>query len=231
MDFGFNIEQDTALRRINRSVSHVEFYQSDGLLVFRNHESLPSVRDLSPLILKAQSMGDKSYHELALAMRSYTLMLQKTIDSNAEGSRRLLLNDLGLAKYEENYRKFEEWALNSMRKREKNEFLTFSIKKFNPVTLELETRLSGQSEGMLALRGLDINNPANLFLARKENYHYLDGESNLRLLISQLHSVIYPKKKERLKTTIITFDELKIDVTHSCSQITNRDSSYPFSSE
>lgn len=69
---------------------------------------------------------------------------------------------------------------------------------------------------MAALRGFDIQNPSELLLAMRDNYHYLDGDSNLRLLKHILHKVLNLDTTEDLQSRIITFDELKIDVTHTC---------------
>lgn len=44
-----------------------------------------------------------------------------------------------------------------MKKLQKNSLFTFLIKKYNLETLELEARLSGHSESMLAIRGLNVN--------------------------------------------------------------------------
>lgn len=54
--------------------------------------------------------------------------------------------------------------------------------KFNINTLEFELKKVGYSVGIMALRGIDINYPFQYM--RKETYHYLDGESNLNLLIN-----------------------------------------------
>lgn len=82
----------------------------------------------------------------------------------------------------------------------------------------------------MALRGVDISDPSLLTL-RKENFHYFDGESNLAFLKSQFSGNNEDADEAAKSKRIITFDELKIEVTHLCNHFTNRDTDYPYLSE
>lgn len=82
----------------------------------------------------------------------------------------------------------------------------------------------------MALRGADITDPA-LFTLRKDNFHYFDGDSNLIFLKSQFSGSNSDAEEAAKNKRIISFDELKIEVTHFCNHFTNRDADYPFLSE
>lgn len=47
--------------------------------------------------------------------------------------------------YEQNYKKFEKWALEKVLKIDQHLMFSFSIYKFNTQTMENETKISGYS--------------------------------------------------------------------------------------
>lgn len=62
----------------------------------------------------------------------------------------------------------------------------------------------------MALRGLDLDDPYQL--TRKEAFHYLDGESNLNMLVNSLSKMSGGENVLPAETKMITFDNLKVEL-------------------
>lgn len=69
---------------------------------------------------------------------------------------------------------------------------------------------SGQSAALMALRGIDIDNPRTY--EKKEIYHYFDGESNINLLINYLTKLIDGKDVLPQVYRIMAFDGLNFEL-------------------
>ena len=101
--------------------------------------------------------------------------------------------------------------------------------KFNLSTLEYEFQVSGQSKGLMALRGYETESPDSHFF--RQSFHFLDGESNLNILFHMLQGKRREGNIVKLKTNILTFDGLRIETECRCCYFTNRDETYPFCHE
>ncbi|KAL4496220.1 hypothetical protein ABPG72_012957 [Tetrahymena utriculariae] len=228
VDFTFKIEEDNALKKLNRQINHMKYYKKDGILILHYGNIRPTIKDLGPLIKRAQSINDPQYYMLSLALKEYQKEIPTFIKEGRQKAITLQVNQLQ-EQYDLNYQKFEQWAVQEVRKIDPNRFFAFSIHKFNFQTLEFEIQLSGQSKALMALRGIDLDDPYQF--TRKEIFHYLDGESNLNLLINQLSRVTQGKEILPSINRMITFDRLKIEINHRCIQFTNRDEDYPYKDE
>ena len=80
------------------------------------------------------------------------------------------------------YKQFEDWTNSEELKMDINsKIFSFSMMQFILNTLEYEFQVSGQSKGVMALRGYDIESPDSHFFLQR--FYYLDGESNLKNIV------------------------------------------------
>lgn len=87
-----------------------------------------------------------------------------------------------MERYDQSYQRFEAWALKEIMKIDSFKIFAFAIHKCNLNTYEFQKTKTGSSAALMALRGIDIDKPRQY--ERKEMFHYLDGESNLNLLVN-----------------------------------------------